>query len=248
MLLHSEVAIAFAQIGTLPCSLVDNPIFIRLIELISRGSYSPPCARFISADGPCLGVAEDIMISKQTAEMAFAKVYFKGLAFCCGCFDAWTSRNGCPFIGIDTTYLAPWKLVRTSVVKDPFEGSMRANHSAKLVHLKGRHTGARIASAVARRMQDFGVKPRTITLRADKWYDMLTDISEWYHTLCTDSGGGVPAACRRLGCPHEPCDLHYFDTTLLHSMLLAQVEPGEGLFIKTLMKKCFALAVSTTMV
>ena len=51
MLLHSEVAIAFAQIGTLPCSLVDNPIFIRLIELISRGSYSPPSARYISSDG-----------------------------------------------------------------------------------------------------------------------------------------------------------------------------------------------------
>ena len=86
---------------------------------------------------------------------------------------------GCPFIGIgiNTTYLAPWKLVRPSA-KDAFEGSMRANHAAKLVHLKGRHTGSRIASAVARRMKDFGVKPRTITLCADKWYDMLTDISE----------------------------------------------------------------------
>ena len=106
ILLHVETALAFAKIGTLPAALLDHPVFIRLVGLYSRDSYVPPCARFIiAADGPCLDCAEDGMIANQTAEMEFARVYFKGLAFGCLCFDAWTPRSGFPFIGVNTTYL-----------------------------------------------------------------------------------------------------------------------------------------------
>ena len=247
MLLHVETALAFAQIGTLPAALLDHPVFIRLVGLYSRDSYLPPCARFIAADGPCLDCAEDGMIANQTAEMEYARVYYKGLPFACGCFDAWTSRSGCPFIGMNTTYLTPWKLTRASML-DPFEGLSRANHAAKLIHLKGRHTGARIASAVARRTRDFGVKPKAITLRADNWINMPTDLSETYNSMCTDSGGGVPAACRRLGRPHKACGLHGCDSTLLNGMGLAQKDPGELILVKRLMQKVFALAVRNMVV
>ena len=131
MLLHVETALAFAKIGTLPAALLDHPVFIRLVGLYSRDSYVPPCARFvIAADGPCLDCAEDGMIANQTAEMEFSRVYFKGLAFGCLCFDAWTPRSGFPFIGVNTTYLTPWKLTRASIL-DPFEGLSRANHAAE---------------------------------------------------------------------------------------------------------------------
>ena len=47
-------------------------------------------------------------------------------------------------------------------------------------------------------LEPYGVKGKNITIQADR-YEAETDLSDEVCSTTTDSGGGVPAACRRLG-------------------------------------------------
>lgn len=70
-------------------------------------------------------------------------------------------------------------------------------------------------------MEPYGVKGKNITIQADR-YEAETDLSDEVCSTTTDSGGGVPAACRRLGRKHKPCGLHCCDTTLGNMFGLSQ--------------------------
>ena len=103
-----------------------------------------------------------------------------------------------------------------TLASDPFTGESRFSMAMKLIHLEGRHTGERIARAVAERLKEHGCPLSRKELPADN-YDETTDCSAWIASAVTDSGGGVPAAFRRLGVEHDKCNLHdgvYIDSHL----------------------------------
>ena len=147
-----------------------------------------------------------MLIETQVALVEEGRVFFKGIPFQHLTFDCWTSRLGFPFLGLDDQFTTPWRLTRSRQT-DAFEGEDRTIISTPLKHLTGRHTGERIAHAVAQMMMVYGMKPEPIILSADH-YEARTDLSREVATIATDAGGGVPAACRRLGRKHKHCGLH----------------------------------------
>lgn len=241
MELHVATVLMFASIGTLPATLFDNAAFIDWVHAVSQQTYYPPNSRFMDCDGPVLSTVEEELTQALVDVIVRAVEWYKGVAFMHLTFGAWTSRMGFPFIGANLTFLAPWRMSRT-LASDPFEGESRFSMAMKLIHLEGSHSGERIAIAVAERLKEYGCPLSRIELPADN-YDEVTDCSTWIASTVTDSGGGVPAACRRLGSEHDKCNLHGFDTVLLWMFGLAQKHcPADLLPIKLLMKKVFALA------
>ena len=241
MELHVATVLMFASIGTLPATLFDNTAFIDWVHAVSQETYYPPNSRFMDSDGPVLTVVEEELTQALVAVILRAVEWYKGVAFMHLTFDTWTSRMGLPFIGANLTFLTPWLMSRT-LASDPFTGESRFSMAMKLIHLEGRHTGERIARAVAKRLKEYGCPLSRKVLPADN-YDEITDCSSWIASSVTDSGGGVPAAFRRLGVEHDKCNLHGLDTVLLWMFGLAQKHcPADLLPIKLLMKKVFALA------
>lgn len=239
--LHVETAMMFAAVGTLPASLFDNQLFINWVFKVSKESYLPPCSKFVDSEGPVMACFEAELVKVQIEVIKTAVEWFKGVAFMHVSFDAWTSRMGFPFLGLCLTFLTPWNLTR-SLVSDPWAGEPRFSIATKLIYLTGRHKGENIAVKVAERLAEYTVPMKRITLHADQ-YDEVTDASAWVASAVTDSGGGVPAACRRLGLEHGKCNLHGLDTVLLWMFGLGQKTcPPELRPINELMKKVFALA------
>ena len=208
-----ETAMMFTEIGTLPAALFDHPKFVSWVGTITRGAYLPPCAKWLSPEeGPIIDLAFDATVALMTALIDAGRRFYKGIGFMHLTFDCWTSRCGFPFLGADFTFNAPWLLTRENMHCD-FVGQIRQLLTAPLYHLTGSHNGARIALAIAAICLNFGIEAERITLAEDD-YDAHTDVSAMIKSACTDSGGGVPAACRRLGRKHKKCGLHGCDSVL----------------------------------
>ena len=242
MMWHFETAKMFTSIGYLPASLFDNDTFKAWVGTVTRGSYQPPNKKWLGATtGPAVPLMSDMLIEDQTALISEGRVFFKGVPFQHLTFDCWTSRMGFPFLGLDNGFTAPWRLHRDCMT-DVFEGEDRTLISMLLKHLTGRHTGDRIAVAVTEMPKPYGTKGKWITLPVGS-YEADTDLSDEVASPTTDNGGGVPAACRRLGRKHKHCGLHGSGTVLGCMFGLAQKHcPPELAKVRDLFKKVFALA------
>ena len=69
-------------------------------------------------------------------------------------------------------------------------------------------------------------------------YDAVTGLSRTVLSTATDSGGGVPAACRKLGCSHRSCFLHDGDSAQGKAYGIRQTRPPSALLaIRDVVKK-----------
>ena len=159
-----------------------------------------------------------MVLEEQCKLIQEGRDFYKGVAFRHLTFECWTSRLGFPFLGLDNTFATPWRLSR-ECIDAPFEGPDCAMMSTPLKHLTGRHTGERIAGAVSVMLVPYSTVSKRIVIRADSYE---ADISDEFATMTTDSGGGVPAACHRLGRKQKPCGLHSYDT------VLSRAREGQG--------------------
>ena len=196
MSLHMDAALTFFKIGLLPFELLDNPHYIAHIQNVSRGAWVPPSSQFMATDRPVMSLAVEGLRAKMNALLDAGRKWFKGVAFTHLTFDVCTSRRGFPYISSNLTMLTPWRRTRCAV-GEPFEGPARADFALALIHLTGSHSGERTAPAVADVLVPYGVTPTEVVLPVDG-YRQMTNISALVASTVTDSGGGVPAACRRL--------------------------------------------------
>ena len=244
MMFNIETALMFAEIGSLPASLFDHPSFINWTSTITRGAWLPPSKQWLDPErGPIMDLAFGGVMTAMKELIAQGLEFYKGVGFLHLTFDCWTSRIGHPFLGSDLSLNAPW-LVSRENMHAPFVGEFRRLLTLPLIHLTGSHTGVRIALAIAAALHDFGIFSVRKVIVADD-YDAHTDVSAMIKTACTDSGGGVPAACRRLGRPHKKCGLHGLGSVLGRICGLAYASstlPADLLAVKLLFKKVFALA------
>ena len=246
MELNMDCALAFAALGNIPTSLVDNPIYIEHQRNVSGGTWVPPSSQFIRSDGPALEIAEDMVIIEQKQVISMAMMFYKGVACIHASTDAWTARGGWPFLGTDLNLIAPWNATRS--LTGLWSGDVRHHIATKLQHLQGSHNGERIALCIVDGLQPYGIVPAAepVVLPADN-YNERTNLSRYLASWTTDCGGGVPAAPRRMGGEHGECSLHRCDTTLLNVIGLAQkTTPPELVPVRDLFKKVFALCAHFT--
>merc|ERR550514_2412235 len=130
----------FNKVGSLPASLLDHPDFMEWVNDVSAGLYYPPDSRFVSADAPVIDCLMDMVIEAHVAMVAKGFDYYKGIPFLHGSFDAWTSNIGYPFVGVNFSFLTPWRMSRLAPSK-PFTGEKRAMLTLELIHLTGSHSG-----------------------------------------------------------------------------------------------------------
>ena len=155
---HFETAKMTFSIGSLPGELFDNGICKAWVDTTTRGAYLPPNKEWLSASrGPAVPLMTKMLIEILVALVNEGRVFFKGVPFQHLAFDCRTSRLGFPFLGLDDQFTTPWRLTRARQT-DAFEGEDRTIISTPLKHLTGRHTGERIAHAVAQMMMAYGMK------------------------------------------------------------------------------------------
>jgi hypothetical protein len=168
-------------------------------------AYLPCSSAFIDGNSEMAKITFELTTAAIAADLQHAMNFYCGQPFCTGYWDGWTAKNKIPFMGFSGSWVAPW-------AEEP-----RRATTFGVLHMPGTHDGDAISKKLASTMDErYNVTPTRVQLSATankgKAYNERTGLSEMFIGSCTDAGGGVPAAARRLGVGNRHCDLHHLDT------------------------------------
>jgi hypothetical protein len=206
------LACRWLQTSGRPDAILDDEGLGAWMNSVTQGTYRVPGSKHAGGRSEIATLDEKGMLASIEEEFKYGKLFYSNEPFLWMYCDMWSSRSKMPFLGIESSFSKLWgtESVRTGV-------------TLGLVYLPGRHGGEEIAKAVGSNLKE--TFPNTfnnlsrVVLSADK-YDELTGLEATFIGARSDSGGGIPAAPRRMGIEGGPCYLHEGDLWITHAFCI----------------------------
>jgi hypothetical protein len=189
-----------------PSALLDDPQLDDWVANITGHTYRPPGSKLAGANSELARLDYDECVDIIDSIFKEGVKFYSNEPFLHLYMDLWSSRSKLPFLGLEASFSQPWAA----------STDVRCGVHLGLVNLPGRHGGEEVAIATADHLRETFpiIKPGPIHLPADS-FKADSDLSALFLCARTDSGGGIPAAGRRLGMERGSCYLHEGDLWIL---------------------------------